>query len=294
MTYSLSIQFTSYYTGNHRICWRFGSSGAYDCSTVIACAGGAATCSTTILVGVSDESCDDVLIEGYVQPTCVGVDEETSRTYFTAVFNPEPPCSKFLLTCASSGISGVTLTNPGSGYTPSSSISWTTSGGGGAGAYGSALIDISGSVSTVLITNAGSGYTSSPTIIFTTSSGVTATGTGNLAPCNGLDLGTDCGDVSVFLTGDVGDEKLYCFSVAPEVSGGWTVEESGCCYTCSTVTFENTGLISDTIYYINCLTLAYTSLVLDPSDTVTVCAVTDSWTGVGPNTTVTAVSGCVS
>jgi hypothetical protein len=294
MTYNLDIQFTSIYAGTHRVCWRIGSSGPYNCATTVVCLGGGATCSTTVPILMSDLQCESVLIEGYVQPDCVDVGSEDSRTYFTSIFYPEPPCGNFLVACNSVEITGVTVTDPGSGYTPSSSISWTTSGGGGAGAYGTATIDLAGSVDVITVTDGGSGYTSAPTIIFATSpGGDTATGTGILGQCPIANLGEDCGGVTVSVgPSNVGTDFSVCYNTAP-IATGWDVSESGCCYTCSTVEFENTGLSNDTVYYISCSTLAWTTLVLNPSDVVTVCAVTNSWTGIGPNTTVTVTPGCL-
>lgn len=293
MTYNLDIQFVSIYTGIHRICWRIGSVGAYDCTTTVSCAGGGTTCSTTVPVLMVDEQCSPVLIEGYVQPECATEESPNSRTYFSTVFNPDPPCANFLISCTSVDITGVTVTDVGSGYTPSSVISWTTTGGGGTGAFGTATIDLIGEVDVITVTDGGSGYTSAPTIVFAASPTLdTATGTGILGTCTAVGLGLDCGGVPVVIgPGNIGDEFSVCYSTAP-IPTGWDIAESGCCYTCSTVTFENTGVVSDTIYYIDCVSLQLTTLILVASATDTVCAVTNSWTDVGPNTVVTDTPGC--
>jgi hypothetical protein len=75
-----------------------------------------------------------------------------------------------------SGVSSLTLTNGGNGYSPNPAVGF--SGGGGSGATATAAIN--GSVqSPVTVTAGGSGYTSAPGVTFTSApaGGVTATGT---------------------------------------------------------------------------------------------------------------------
>lgn len=78
-------------------------------------------------------------------------------------------------------IIGVTITNPGSGYTspPTASISSATGSG--------AVLRVVGttSVRAVIVENGGEGYTGADTITFSSSPGVTATGTLNLGPSTG-------------------------------------------------------------------------------------------------------------
>ncbi len=68
-------------------------------------------------------------------------------------------------TIAGGAVTGVTVTNPGSGYTSAPAV--TFSGGGGSGAAGTATI-AGGAVTGVTITNPGSGYTSAPAVMFST------------------------------------------------------------------------------------------------------------------------------
>lgn len=64
---------------------------------------------------------------------------------------------------ASGGVTGVTVTNGGSGYNSAPSVTFT--GGGGTGAAGTAVVT-NGAVTGVTITSPGTGYTSAPTVAF--------------------------------------------------------------------------------------------------------------------------------
>ena len=70
----------------------------------------------------------------------------------------------------------IVITNQGSGYTPGSNIPVTFTGGGGAGAAGTAAVSNSGKVIAIAITNTGTGYTSAP-LVTINGTGVGATGT---------------------------------------------------------------------------------------------------------------------
>ncbi|HSZ58685.1 MAG TPA: glycosyl hydrolase family 28-related protein [Tepidisphaeraceae bacterium] len=75
------------------------------------------------------------------------------------------------------GVTSVSITNGGSGY--SSSFAVTFTGGGGSGAAGTATAS-GGVVTSVTITSAGSGYTSPPTANFSAGGGTGAAGVGTL------------------------------------------------------------------------------------------------------------------
>jgi len=68
--------------------------------------------------------------------------------------------------------SGLTITNAGSGYTSAPTV--TFSGGGGANAAATAVINAEGKVSGLIVTNAGTGYTSAPTVAITGTATATA------------------------------------------------------------------------------------------------------------------------
>jgi hypothetical protein len=80
-------------------------------------------------------------------------------------------------------VNGITITNPGSGYTSPPTVAF--SGGGGTGAAALAYIGSSGTLVGVIITNAGSGYTSTPTIAFSGGGGSGAAATA-VVGCNNI------------------------------------------------------------------------------------------------------------
>jgi hypothetical protein len=73
------------------------------------------------------------------------------------------------------GVSGVVVTNGGTGYTSAPAVAFA--GGGGAGAAGTAIINAAGAVVGVTITAPGSGYTGAPVITFTGGAGSGAAAT---------------------------------------------------------------------------------------------------------------------
>lgn len=99
---TITVNFTSNYTGDHRVCYRLGGVGPYDCTTIVTCLGGGTPCSTTINVTVDDESCDDYVYDGYVQAVC---EEEASligRVAWTATYTPTNACFSVAFTCVAS------------------------------------------------------------------------------------------------------------------------------------------------------------------------------------------------
>ena len=71
-------------------------------------------------------------------------------------------------------ISGVRITNGGTGFTSAPTVGFT--GGGGSGAAGTAIVD-AGAVVRIVITNPGVGYTGVPTVTFTGGGGTSSAGT---------------------------------------------------------------------------------------------------------------------
>lgn len=75
------------------------------------------------------------------------------------------------------GVTGITVTAQGSGYTSAPTVAFT--GGGGTGAAGTAIV-AGGKVTGIEITDPGSGYTSAPSISFTGGAGSGATATASV------------------------------------------------------------------------------------------------------------------
>ena len=99
---TLQVDFTANYTGDHRVCWRIGPSGPYDCTTIVTCAGLGATCSALISVDLTpyNVQCDDITFEGYVQPVCYPESATSGRTPFSVLYSPIPPCEAVNFLCA--------------------------------------------------------------------------------------------------------------------------------------------------------------------------------------------------
>ncbi|HEY7313353.1 MAG TPA: hypothetical protein VH643_28650 [Gemmataceae bacterium] len=113
------------------------------------------------------------------------------------------------------GIKSITVTNPGSGYTPATV---TFSGGGGSGAAGT-VITSNGQVTGVVLTNYGSGYTSAPTVTFNGGSTL-ASGTAAINSKTGLVTGVTItnggsGYLSVNIGGPTGSGASAIATVDP-------------------------------------------------------------------------------
>ena len=108
---TLQVDFTANYTGDHRVCWRIGPSGPYDCTTIVTCAGLGLTCSALISVDLTPYNiqCDDITFEGYVQPVCYPEASTLGRTPFSVVYNPIPPCEAVKFLCTTPACSGFDL-----------------------------------------------------------------------------------------------------------------------------------------------------------------------------------------
>jgi uncharacterized repeat protein (TIGR01451 family)/fimbrial isopeptide formation D2 family protein len=84
-------------------------------------------------------------------------------------------------TNTTNGVTAISVTAGGTGYTAASTV--TISGGGGAGATAVATV-VAGAVTAITVTNPGSGYTSAPTVTISVGTGATTTSTrGNAETC---------------------------------------------------------------------------------------------------------------
>lgn len=153
---NIIVNFTANYAGTHRACYRLaGSGGAYTCVNVT-CAVGA--CQALIPVFVDNETCVNVQYEGYVQPTCQDSASTDGRTAWSITFTPSPTCKNYAVTCNNSGVASATITDGASGYNPLSVPTVLLTGGGGAGASGTAVVGF-GAITSVGITTGGDLYT---------------------------------------------------------------------------------------------------------------------------------------
>lgn len=154
---SITVTFTSYYAGLHRVCYRQGGSGPYTCATVN-CAGGGASCSYVINIVVDNETCTPVNFDGYVQAACEDINSTNNRVPFTATFTPSPSCKRYEVTCNTVGVLSAIVNTPGGAcYNPASPPSVSFSGGGGSGAAATAVIG-NGAITARSLVNAGAGY----------------------------------------------------------------------------------------------------------------------------------------
>lgn len=154
---NLTINFTARYTGQHRACYRIGSSGPYTC-VLTSCTEG--PCTAVIPIFVDQETCDTIQYEGYLQAACQDIDSTVDRVSFTDSFVPVPGCKSYTVTCINSSVASATITQAGSGYDPVGP-SVIIAGGGGSGATATSTVGngkmIVGTVNTL---TPGSGYTS--------------------------------------------------------------------------------------------------------------------------------------
>lgn len=171
---SITVNFNSNYAGSHRVCWRSGGSGPYDCTTIVTCPIG--PCSAVINIMVDNETCDEVVFDGYVQATCQDPASLTGRVPFDDIFTPVPTCISYNIICETAGIESIDITNPGSTYNPALPPIALISGDGSGATVGVTIGD--GGVKTETITNGGSGYNGGGTGTFTNVPGSTLTGVG--------------------------------------------------------------------------------------------------------------------
>jgi hypothetical protein len=154
---TITVNFISNYIGGHRVCWRTGGAGAYDCTTIVICAGNGAACQAIIPVTVDNDTCDQVIFDGYVQAVCQVEGSLTDRIPFSVIFTPDPTCDKWDVVCSTVDIPSYTLLTPGGGYTVGSNPALTIVGGGGSAAAAYGVVG-DGGLKTFTITNGGAGY----------------------------------------------------------------------------------------------------------------------------------------
>lgn len=100
---TITVNFTSNYTGDHRVCYRLGGVGPYDCTTVVTCLGGGFACSASISILVDDAACTDYNYDGYVQAICEDEGSLVGRVAWTATYSPTNACKSIVFTCTAPG-----------------------------------------------------------------------------------------------------------------------------------------------------------------------------------------------
>lgn len=174
---TINVNFTSNYAGGHRVCWRIGNAGPYNCSTVVTCLGGGNPCSANIGITVDNETCDAVTFEGYVQAICEDIGSLNGRVPFSTTFTPNPTCDSYHITCNSVGVASFLVTSPGSAYIPGAPPLVTVTGTGTLAA-GTAVVG-DGGIKGQTLTNGGTGYNGGGSAVFLNVPAVTLTGIGS-------------------------------------------------------------------------------------------------------------------
>jgi hypothetical protein len=156
---------------------------------------------------------------------------------------------------AQTGVSGVTISNRGSGYTSAPTVTFSAPQQTGCTTAAGTATIVGGVVTGVIITNPGSGYSTAPTVTFSApTTGIKATGTANLVTTPvtlTMQLGsgsfTDTSGaphtgITLVLTGTGGTTTIVGHSPALQVSGGNVIIEN---LTLVTATNSATVVVSD-------------------------------------------------
>jgi len=156
----ITVNFTSNYAGDHRVCWRTNFSGPYDCSTIVTCLGGGNPCQAQVVIQVDNETCPEIIFDGYVQPICNDILSVEGQVPFQVTFTPNPVCDPYLIACISASILDINIINPGDSYLPlPSPPPVITFLGGGSGATATALVGVDGILTLGASAPIGTGYT---------------------------------------------------------------------------------------------------------------------------------------
>lgn len=156
---TLRISFTPLYTGLHRVCYRVGGVGPYDCTTVVSCTSGVPQIvDIPFDYTVINDTCNSDTLNGYVQPTCVPVTCSYLQTAFSFLYSPY--CRFWTIECTGVAIDTILPDAVGGAleYTPGADIPIVFLGGGGINLDADAHIS-NGAVASVLLTTPGTGYT---------------------------------------------------------------------------------------------------------------------------------------
>ncbi|MCX9012456.1 MAG: hypothetical protein OIN66_15225 [Candidatus Methanoperedens sp.] len=191
-------------------------------------------------------------------------------------------------------VTGITLTNGGSGYTSAPTISIT----GGSGTGATATATVAGAVAAITITNGGTGYISAPTVTITGGGGTGATATATVAgSITSLTFGTPGAGYTAPAVSFSGGGGAGATATATGPVDVITVTNGGTGYTAPAVSFSGgggagataTATADPTTGAIASITLISGGSGYTSAPTVTI---TDSGTGSGATATATiAVTG---
>ena len=158
---TLQIDFTSNYTGGHRVCWTITGGPPYDCTTIVNCLGGATACQALIPIMVDSEQCGGpITFEGYIQAVCEDIASTVGRLPFNVDFTPDPTCDRYTITCVLAGVDTINVTNPGSTYNAGAPVVTITETGAPPTIPATATANLgTGFLIGAAITAAGTGYT---------------------------------------------------------------------------------------------------------------------------------------
>jgi hypothetical protein len=250
-----------------------------------------------------DIQCTNLEVDGYVQACCSSENDEDSKVPFSFSIDVEL-CNAYLVSCPTSSISAIFMTNSGEGYTGTPTIVLTNTDG-GIGFVG--VVNMDGSVvDSVTVINNGQDYGPNTTINFVGGGpSVGATGTIEFCPCGNncsIDakvLPVDCieGNTISLTPPSAGNSFIVCSLSLPTVNDAprlsVTKSTTTTCCQCNTYLVSNADKSRPiTVDYIGCDNI-YRDVSIPALQGLSICAITNS-IGVNPdyNYTVTLIGNC--
>lgn len=291
---SISITYTPNYLGCHRIYFREDGNPEYclyvdDSASVI----GEPKTTEIILAGEYEGcitipegvACNNIPVEGYIQPCCAAEADEESKVPFDFNIDADT-CDSYAVSCQSSGIAFIFMTDAGEGYTSTPSVVILNAAGGTGFAY---TVNMDGSiVDSVTVTNSGKNYSPGSTVLFVGGDPIRpASANIEFCPC-----GTNCAVSSeVYVSNCIDQEQetlvppaagqsyVVCSNTIPvavdapnlSIAKAFTT-----CCTCNSYRISNQDKArSLPIHYIDCNNI-YQTATIDALGVLVICAVTNS------------------
>jgi hypothetical protein len=191
--------------------------------------------------------------------------------------------AQFLVTVAGGQVISATIepTFNGSGYVLGDTVTFGPLGGGGSGAIATISLINTGQIENIVLTNPGSGYTAQPTATLPAPpAGVQATMGAAMGTCAPINIDTCESVAPVVIDLPLNMSFVSCNSTPYVLPADYTSEQTGCCNTCSTMTFtKDIGYTNPpaTVYYISCATKLLTQVSLVAGGSISDCMVDNSW-----------------